>query len=102
MTDIISSILEAEKKADEIIKSASEKSKKVRAEGDAQAEKIMNTAIYVFKVSRAKKIQDAEKDADKRYAEIINKENCKTEFFIESAEKAAEAVSENLVKKVLL
>ena len=101
MVEIISSILEAEKKADGIIEIASEKAKKIKAEGDAQSEKIVSASIGVFKISRSKKLREAEKRAEAEYEKVLARENERTAEFAAAAQNRIEDAVSLIVKKVM-
>ncbi len=71
MNEVIASILDAEKKAEEIVKLSTEKAKTIRISAEEDGEKIKNGAVAVFKLHRAAAIKSAEKRAEEQYAAII-------------------------------
>ena len=72
MNHIISSILEAEAKADEIVSLSTEKAKAIILQGDFDAEVIKNEAITSLKNKRKEILSLAEQDAESKYQVIIN------------------------------
>lgn len=101
MNEVIASILEAEKKADEIIKNSLNKSKKIREDADIQGEKIKNGAVAVFKLRRASVIREAEKKADAVYEETVREGEKAAVAAAHAAEAGADALSEQIVKDIL-
>ena len=71
MNEIIASILDAEKKAEEIVKNSIDKAKTIRQNADEEGEKIKNGTIAVFKLHRISALRDAEKRAAKEYDDIV-------------------------------
>ena len=71
MNEIIVSILEAEKRSDEIVKDAQAKARATRSNADENGEKVKNKAVALFKVHRSAVLKDAEKRAAEIYAEKI-------------------------------
>ena len=71
MNEIIASILEAEKRSEEIIKNAQLKAKAIRQNADEDSDKVKNNAVALFKVHRSAVLKDAEKKAADVYAEKI-------------------------------
>ena len=75
MLEVISSILDAEKKADAIIKQADDKSKSLILSAESQSEGIKSNTIKKFKAERTAKITDAEVLACTEYNSIIEQGN---------------------------
>lgn len=101
MNEVIASILDAEKKAEEIVKNAAEKSKTIRENADADGEKIKNGAVAVFKVHRASMLKDAERTADTEYTAIFNNGKIKAEELIKTASEKIDAFVENVAKEII-
>ena len=101
MNEIISSILEAEKKADEIITSAGLQAKSLVIEAEKKADKIRNDAVNDFKAFRKESIENADKKADKVYAEEIEGGNKKAAEIGESVKGKIDSVSDDIVKKII-
>lgn len=89
MQEVIASILDAEKKAEEILKNATEKAKTIRQTADENGEKIKNGAIAVFKLHRASALKTAETDANGEYDAILK-----------AGENDAEEISKTSVNKI--
>lgn len=101
MNDVISSILEAEKKADENILKAQEKAKIEIKNADSESERITSVAISTFKLKRKKALKKAEEDAEKKYNDIILEGDSKTTKIVEEAKpKVGEAI-DAIVKEIL-
>lgn len=75
MLEVISSILDAEKQADLIVKQAEEKSKALLLSSESKAEDIKADAIQSFKTEREEKTRDTEIRAQAEYNKIVNDGN---------------------------
>ena len=89
MEEIITSILEAEKLADEIVKNAADSAKNIMIYAENNADEIREKAVNDFKAHRKAVIIEAEKNAEKSYAARI--EQGKAE-----AKKLADGVSDKI------
>ena len=101
MNEIIASILDAEKKAEEIVKNAAEKSKNIRANADIDGEKIKNGAVAVFKVHRASEIKGAERTAETEYDAVFNNGKLQAEELVKTASEKIDAFAEDVVKEII-
>ena len=101
MNEIIASILDAEKKAEEIVKNAAEKSKTIRANADIDGEKIKNGAVAVFKVHRASIIKDADCTEETEYDTVFNNGRAQAKEIIKTASAKADAFLEDVVKGII-
>ena len=101
MNEIIASILDAEKKAEEIVRSANEKAKTIRANADSDGEKIKNGAVAVFKVHRASSLMDAEKTASAEYDSAFNDGKEKAEELGNGASAKFDAFADEVVKGIV-
>lgn len=101
MVDAISSILEAEKKADQILKENNEQVKKIILDAEDVSEKIKERAIVSFKLHKKSRIKEAEKNAEEEYTKVIEEGNIKISNMIKSAEKKESSIIETIVYKVL-
>lgn len=72
MNEMINSILEAEKKAAEIVGDASEKSKAVMIRGEEDAERVKENAVGEFAEERKKTIAEAERKAESIYGDMLD------------------------------
>lgn len=100
MNEIIASILDAEKKAEEIVKLSVEKSKAIRQSADDDGEKIKNGAIAVFKLNRASALKDAERRATAEYDEIISVGKKDAEKIKQKAADSTEIFADSIVKEI--
>lgn len=101
MNEIISSILEAENKAEEIVKKANEDAKKILLDSENDAEKIRNSAIYVQKVHASSSIKKANEKADEEYNKIILAGQDDAEKIIEVARPKMDEVVNKILEKIL-
>lgn len=101
MEEIISSVLQAEQRAEDIIKSAAEKAKVIREQGDKEAENIKNSAVAVAKLSRAKKLREAEKAASAEYDKIMGEQQEHISLLSAAARKNMQKAAELLAERVL-
>lgn len=93
MLEVISSILDAEKQADLIVKQAEEKSKALLLSSESKAEDIKADAIQSFKTEREEKTRDAEIRAQAEYNKIVNDGN-------DLAQQLKERVSDKVASAV--
>lgn len=100
MNEIIASILDAEKKAEEIVKNSTETSKHIRQSADEEGEKIKNGAIAVFKLHRAAEIKDAEQRALKEYDAIIADGKGRAEEISKTTADKIDFYAEQIVKGI--
>ena len=102
MQEIISSILQAEKKAEEIIENALSEAKSKKLAGDATAEQIKNSAVENFKANRVSVLSKAEQDAELAYNDAVRKGREESMGKVEQARanlfKAADFIVEKVVK----
>ncbi|MBO4251397.1 MAG: hypothetical protein J5911_01910 [Clostridia bacterium] len=100
MNEVIASILDAEKKAEEIVKNAAEKAKAIRANADGDGEKIKNGAVAVFKVHRTSSLRDAEKAAEGEYLAVFNEGKTKADEIAESVSTKFDSFADEVVKGI--
>ena len=101
MNEIISSILDAENKAEEIVKKANEDAKKILLESENDAENIKNNAIYVQKVHASSSIKKANEKANEEYDKIILEGQKDAEKIVESAKPKMQEVANKILEKIL-
>ena len=101
MEEIISSILEAEKHADEIVKSASEQSKNIIINADSSAEKIKADAIVKFKAERKAALLSAEEKAQKEYDAKIAEGEKDAALLVAATEKKIDNIAEKILKEII-
>ena len=100
MNEIIASILDAEKKAEEIVKNSTEKAKAIKQSAEEEGEKMKNGAVAVFKLHRTAEIKDAEKRASKEYDAIIDDGKRRAEEIVKSAADKIDIYAEQVVKGI--
>ena len=101
MKEIISSILDAEARAEEIVKLAQEKSKALLLEAETKAEEIKEKALADFKERKKAIMKGAEVEAQKKYDERIAKGEKSVKELKEQSQDKIEVVVENILKDVL-
>ena len=101
MNEIIASILEAESKADDIVKLSADKAALIRRTADDEGEKIKNGAVAVFKIHKAAAIKDAENRASEVYDEITRQGKEETEKLYNSVIGDADAIAAEIVKGII-
>ncbi|MBQ9485815.1 MAG: hypothetical protein IJU83_03150 [Clostridia bacterium] len=101
MNEVIASILEAERKADEIIDQSVIKSDKIRQTADEEGEKIKNSAVAVFKLNRASALKNAEKTASDEYDAIIERGKAQAEEIEKRAADKINSAAEEIVADIL-
>lgn len=100
MNEIIASILDAEQKAEEIVKNSTETSKRIKQSADEEGERIKNGAVAVFKLHRVSAIKDAEKLASKEYNAIIDDGKNRAEEISKTTADKIDFYAERIVKDI--
>lgn len=100
MNEVIASILDAEKKADEIVKQSVEKSKKIRQSADEEGEKIKNGAVAVFKLHRASALKNSEKQAAAEYDKIMESGKNDADKIVALSAEKVDSFAEQIVKEI--
>ncbi len=98
MDKIISSILDAEKKADEITDLLTEKAKDIVLSAEEKAEKIRESAILSSKAQKKKAIFSANEKAEEEYIKKINEGEKIAQAIYDNAQKNIDKVAEEIVK----
>ncbi len=101
MVDTINCIIDAEKKADEIIFNANERAKGILLDGEKQSEQIRNTSIYSVKVSRSAKIKKAIEKAEEKYNQKIEEGKVFAQELYENASPKIDNVVKEIVEDIL-
>ena len=101
MNEIISSILTAEKEAEERIKQADETAKNNTLKAEVDAEKIKETAIENFKAIRKEKILEANNKAEEEYLLKVKEGRVEADRIADNAFKNVDAVANDIVKEIL-
>lgn len=101
MVDTINCIIDAEKKADEIIFKANERAKEILLDGEKQSEQIKNTAIYSVKVSRSAKLKKATEKAEEKYNQKIEEGKVLAQKLYENACPKINNVVNEIVEDIL-
>jgi len=101
MNEIISSILEAEKKADSLVSEAQTNAKKSVLFADADGEKIKENAIDSFKIARKEALIKAEKDGEELYNKIALSGKEQAEKITALAKGNLEKTADLIVKEII-
>jgi vacuolar-type H+-ATPase subunit H len=101
MLEVISSILDAERQSDSIIKQADEKSKANILSAESQAEGIKSAAIEKFKNERSSKIMDAESIAENEYNIIVDQGRLQANNLKESVSGKIASVVDFVVENII-
>ena len=101
MKEVITSILEAESKAEEIVKTAQDKSKELLLKGETEADELKEKTIAFVKAKRKDVLKGAEVEANKNYNARISQGEKKAEELINTAQDKIDAVAENIVKEII-
>lgn len=101
MEEIIGSILEAEKIADDIVKNAADNAKNILIYAENNADEIREKAITEFKSRRKEVLRFAEEQAEKLYAERVGEGRIKAEKTVLSAVAKKEAAAEKILKEII-
>ena len=100
MNEVIASILDAEKKADEIVKLSAEKSKSLRQTADFDGEKIKNGAVAVFKLHRVSAIKEAETKAASEYDKILAEGKSAADKILADSADKTDYFADKIVKNI--
>ena len=101
MNEIISSILEAEKKADEMINQAQAEARALKLYSDKMAEEIKVKTVQEFKTLRVIELEKAEKTAEEKYNEIIKVGEEKANAIIIEAKDNLIKVADKIVEGII-
>ena len=101
MKEIISSILSAEAKAEEIVKTAQEQAKQIILDADRSSDEIMETTVSEFKTYRKSEIIKAENLAENKYNEILFLGEKKAEKVSVEARNKVDSVADYVLKEIL-
>lgn len=101
MNEVIASILDAEKRAEDIVKTASAKARDIKRDADEKGEKIKNSAVAVFKVHRSATVKDAENKADGVYAEIVENGKRVAEELKSVSSSKTDTIAEEIAKSII-
>ena len=101
MVDTINCIIDAEKKAENIVAHANESAKAIILEGEREAEQIINTAIYSVKVSRLAKLKKATEKAEEKYNQKIEEGKVTAQKLYDNALLKVDNVAVEIVEEIL-
>ena len=101
MNEVISSILETEKKSEEMIKNAQIEARSLKLSGDVSAVKIREDAVKNFKSLRVKEIELAEKKASEKYNEIIKNGEERALALVTKSKENLVKVADKIVEGIL-
>ena len=100
MNEVIGTILEAEKRAEEIVRAAEEKAKTILAEGEREAEQLNEDAKRSFLAYREETIAAAEQSADERYRAILEQGKGEADALRASCRPRTAKAAHDVVRKV--
>lgn len=100
MNEVINSILEAEKKAAEIVAKASEESKTRIIKGEETAEREKETAVSAFLDERKRVLSQAESKAQAAYDEILNAGKASAEDLKKSCAERVEDAAKTVIGRI--
>ncbi len=101
MNEIINSILEAEKKSEEILKDASNNVKVISKECVAKSDSIKEEAITSFKLEKKKEIKSAEEKAEKEYNKKIETGVLEADSLINSVRSKIDNIVLDELKEII-
>ena len=101
MKEIISSILQAEEMANQIISDANLKAQKASAERDAKRDDAKSKATVTFALERKKALRDAEETAKEKYACILDGAKKESETLSQSAKDKIEKIASEIVSELI-
>lgn len=101
MEEVITSILAAEQKADEIIKNAADDAKNILIYSENSADEIREKAVADFKVRRKAAIEKAEQNAEKQYLEKVEQGEKQAAELIRSVESKKNAAATSILSKIV-
>lgn len=98
---VIGSILEAEEKANSIIKEASETATATMLSAEEAAEQMKEETVTSFKLERKNALTKADEEAERRYQERLAVGKQEATVLKESARSRMEKVAENIVGRIV-
>ena len=101
MEEIITSILEAERRADDVVKNAVDNAKNILIYAENNADEIREKAVADFKAHRKEVLSAAEKEADELYLKKIAEGNAAAEKLVASVKDKKSAAAEKLLNKII-
>ena len=101
MNEIIASILDAEKRADEIVKLSAEKAKAIKQSAEEEGEKVKNSAVAVFRLHRAAELKAAEERAAAEYDAVISEGKSEAEILLKKSSEKTESYSDEILKGII-
>ena len=101
MEEVISSILAAEAKADEIVKNAADDAKNIMIYSENTADEIREKAVVDFKEHRKAAIMDAEKQAESLYEKRIAEGEKQAKELVKSVENKKSAAAATILSKIV-
>lgn len=101
MNETISSILAAEKVADEMIAAANEKAKQSVYDAEAEADKIRKAALEFCKEQKIANVKTIAKKAEEAYAATVKTGEAEAAELKKSVEGKIDAAAEKVVKGII-
>ena len=100
MNDVIDTILQAEARAEEIVRAGEQEAGRILAEGEAVADKIAADAQARLLSEQEERLAAAEEAAQPRYAQICNEGAARAEALRASCEDMLPQAADMVVRKV--
>lgn len=101
MNDVIGTILEAEAKAEEILRSGEQEARQILAEGEAAAERKAAETEALILSERQKRLAAADRAAEARYHAICAKGDARAEALRTACNDKIQPAAEAVMRKVL-
>lgn len=98
---VIGSILEAEEKADRIVKEASENAKTTMLAAEEAAERKKEETVTSFKTERKNALRLADEEAEKRYRDRLNAGGQEAESLKDAARSRVEKAADDIVGRII-
>lgn len=100
MNEVIGTILEAEARAEEIVRAAQEEAKNILAEGERAAEQVSAEANGSRLFSREQTLAAAQQSAEERYRAILAEGARRAEGFRAACAQKVPAAAQDVLQKV--
>lgn len=101
MEEIITSILEAERFADDVVKNAASNAKNIMVYAENTADAIREKAIADFKAHRKEVLISAEQEAETLYNKRIAEGKASAEKLVKSVKDKKSAAAEKVLSKII-
>lgn len=100
MNEVIGTILEAEAKADEIVREGEREARRILSEGEAAAERAVSEAETRLAAHKRERLAAADTQAEARYQAILAEGEARAQRFTNACGDSVEAWARQLAEKV--